>query len=487
MTLWLLILVAAGLVLSRNWPLVNDGALLHYISFMMDSGRAPYRQLLDPDLPGTFLIDWSVVHLLGPGPIAWRVFDALLLLASSAAMLVIARPTRRFAGIFAASLFWLLHLRDGMGQAGQRDLIDATLLLALVAFAFHAIRSGKLWPLPLAGLCAGIAATIKPDSLALALIVFALVLHQRQRAARPMLAPTLLAIAGVLVPLLAVGLFLLREHALHAFSITLTEIIPFYASLGRQPLTDLLRDWLSAPLRLLLAATVILAVANRRRWTCETSVLAAAVVWGLASFLIQGKGFLYHRYPSMAFLLLWTGITCVEAARTTGWPRLLATAAILYGALVIAPLSLTRAAHSTWNNGLLNALQTDLTSLGGSRLDGSIQCVDSISGCNTTLLRLHLHQQTGMLADFLLFGPETQPAIRRTRQQFWQQITDHPPRVLVVTGALHPSNADGPPFSKLATWPAFANLLATRYTLTTERSFAPGQNGALAYRIYLLR
>ena len=453
----------------------------------MDGGLAPYRQLLDPDLPGTFLIDWSVVHLLGPGPIAWRVFDALLLLASGAAMVIIARPISRFAGIFAASLFWLLHLRDGMGQAGQRDLIDATLLLAMVAFTFHATRSGKLWPFPLAGLSAGIAATIKPDSLALALIVFALVLLQRTRAHRSILVPTLLATVGFFTPLLAVSLFLLREHALHAFWTTLTEIIPFYASLGRQSLPDLLRDWLSAPLRFLLAATIVLAFADRRRWTWETSVLASAVLWGLASFLIQGKGFLYHRYPSMAFLLLWTGITCVAALQTTGWPRLLAGASLLYGALVVAPLSLSRAAHATWNNSLLDALQTDLIALGGSRLDGTIQCIDSISGCNTTLLRLHLHQQTGTLADFLLFGPETQPAIRRTREQFWQQITTCPPRVLVVTGALHPSNTDGPPFSKLSTWPTFANLLETRYTLTTERSFAPGQNGALAYRIYLLR
>ena len=486
-SVWLLLAIVIGLVTSRHWPLVNDGALLHYISFMMDGGNAPYRQLLDMDLPGALLLDWSVVHLVGPGPAAWRVFDALLLLAASTAIFAMSRPYSRFAGIFAAALFWLLHLRDGMGQAGQRDLIEAALLLAMVAFTFHAVRAGRPWPFLLAGLCAGVAVTIKPDSLLLAVLILALTLQQLRRTARPILPAALLSTAGFLIPLVAVGVFLLRQHALVAFWTTLTEIIPFYASLGRQSLPALLRDWLSAPLRLLLVATAALAFAHRQRWSWERTVLVAGVVWGLASFLLQGKGFPYHRYPSVAFLLLWCGLTCVEALRRSGWPRILGAVALLYGTLVIAPLSLTRAVHATWTNALLDALQSDLTKLHDGRLDGSVQCIDSIVGCNTVLLRLQLHQQTGMLSDFLIFGPDTVPAIRRTRETFWQQIATRPPRVIVVTGALHPGPPDTRPFVKLDTWPAFAAFLDTRYTLATERSFAPGMNGPLAYRIYTLR
>ena len=143
--------------------------------------------------------------------------------------------------------------------------------------------------------------------------------------------------------------------------------------------------------------------------------------------------------------------------------------------------------HATWNDALLSSLDTDLTNFGASRLDGAVQCIDSIVGCNATLLRLHLHQQTGMLTDFLLFGPETQPAVDRTRQGFWREITTRPPRVIVVTGALHPGAPGGLPFAKLATWPAFAQFLETRYTLIAERSFAPGISGPQAYRIYVLR
>ncbi len=223
---WLLVEVAIGLFRTRHWPLVNDGALIHYISFMMDGGSAPYRQLLDMDLPGTFLLDWSVVHVLGPGPVAWRFFDAFLLLSATAAMVAIARPYGRFAGVFGGCLFWLLHLRDGIGQAGQRDLIEAMMLLAMVGLAFQAVRSGRLWPLPLSGCCAGIAVTIKPDCLVLALMVLALLLQDEKRRGRPVTAAALLATSGFLIPMAAVGVFLVREHALSGFWTALTEVIP---------------------------------------------------------------------------------------------------------------------------------------------------------------------------------------------------------------------------------------------------------------------
>ncbi len=485
--LWLVIAVAMGVWASRRWPLVNDAALIHYISFMMDGGRAPYRQLIEMDLPGTFLLDWSVVHLLGPGPVAWRVFDAFVMLCASAAMVAIARPERWIAGVLGSGTFWLLHLRDGIGQAGQRDLVEAALLLGMVAFVFHGIRRGRAWPLLPAGLCAGAAATIKPDALVCAVLVFALLPQRGRWGGRSPGAPALAAATGLLLPFAAVGFSLWREHAVAAFWHTATEIIPYYASLGRLPLPALLRNWMPAPLRLLAVVTIALAVAARRRWRWEQTVLAAGVLWGLGSFLLQGKGFPYQRYPTMAFLVLLASLVCAEALGAPGWRRVLAAATVGFMAFVLAPLSLARTVHAEWNSALLVSLQSDLGQLGGAGLDGSIQCIDSIVGCNTVLLRLGLHQQTGLVTDFLVFGPDTVPAVQRTRAVFWKEMGTRLPRVLVVTGALHPRASDEVAFDKLAMWPAFAHLLASRYDLVTERSFAPGASGPLAYRIYRLR
>ena len=48
-----------------HWPLVGDAALMHYVVFLMDHGMAPYRDIVDPNLPTTFLIQGVVIHLFG--------------------------------------------------------------------------------------------------------------------------------------------------------------------------------------------------------------------------------------------------------------------------------------------------------------------------------------------------------------------------------------------------------------------------------------
>ncbi len=482
---WLISLVAACLVLTRHWPLVNDGALQHYISFLMDSGLAPFRQISDMNLPGSLMIDWTVVHTLGGGPVAWRVFDALLMLAASSAMLVIALPYDWFAGVTAAALFWLLHARDGMGQTGQRDLMEATLLLLVTAAAFQAVRSRSHWLFPLAAVCAGIAATIKPDSLLLSALILTVALTRNRRTGNTSTKPLIQTLGAFLLPLAAAIAFLLHHHALTAFFHSLTEVTPYYARLGRQSIGELLRDCLSTPMRVLLAIAVSLAITQRHRRSWERTVLLAGVVWGLASFFLQGKGYLYHRYPTLAFLLLWSAIECAHALDTTGWSRAIGAGGLLYASLLVAPLSLIRASRATWNNPLLDSLQADLTRLGGSALAGNLQCIDSISGCNTVLYRMRLPEATGMLSDFLLFGPPADPAVRRARSTFWSEINARPPKLIIVTGWLHPAGLDN--YAKLALWPDFAAFLDTRYTLTEQRSFSPGSNGPISYRIYTLR
>ena len=107
----------AFVIASRHWPLVGDASLIHYICFMMDHGFRPYRDLGDMNMPGSFLVEWSVMHTLGEGPVAWRIFDLLLLVVAAAATGSIvrsccgamARGRRRSCVIFAACLRAPIH------------------------------------------------------------------------------------------------------------------------------------------------------------------------------------------------------------------------------------------------------------------------------------------------------------------------------------------------------------------------------------------
>ncbi len=196
---------------SWRWPLVGDASLMHYIAFLTGRGWAPYRDLGDMNMPGSYLIEIAAMHLFGTGALAWRLFDFTLfaiatfsffavtrwvphvreatvgLLPSSTnpcAPFVTASSSRgrsKLPGLFAASLFILIHGRDGLAQGGQRDLTMAVCLITATAFLFRAVRKHSPISAAAFGLLSGIAVTIKPTAILLTVAELALALYTLQK------------------------------------------------------------------------------------------------------------------------------------------------------------------------------------------------------------------------------------------------------------------------------------------------------------------
>lgn len=510
-------------VWSWHWPLVGDASLIHYIAFLIDRGWRPYAQLGDMNMPGSYLIELGAMHLFGMGDLAWRIFDFSLMLAASASFLVIARPKNWLAALFASSLFLLVHGRDGLTQAGQRDLTMAVCLLAATAALFLAVRRNAAWPAALFGLFSGIAITIKPTSFPLTVLQLALAVHAL-RITRPghsqqgssVRTVTYAVLAYLIAPAIAVA-FLIREHAIPAFLAGFHGIVPYYASLGHRPVSFVVMHSISPLLPLVIAWVLLLAlrpalIASTRNW--ERNVLLAGVAFGLINCIVQQRALPYYRYPLLAFLLPLMALDFYHAASLTPLParmktlptsskgkasRIIAILALAFGSFFLAPQSAVLIhRYRWWENDFISSLDQNLNALGGSALSGHIQCIDSISGCGNALYRLRLEPATGVLSDFLLFGAvsdkqpsESIPILRDTRAQFAAAILAQPPQVIVVTSHLH---IDGPDdFQKLARWPMFADFLASRYTLRTE--WAPTRTARwwsreetpASYRIYVLR
>ncbi len=484
--IWLAVCLGIFLVRSIHWPQVNDPAQISYLCFLMDHGFAPYRSLIEMNMPGIYLTNWSVAHLLGVGSLPWRVFDLLLISVAMAAMICIARIYDWLYGFFAAALFALFHGQDGPAQLGQRDFILAVLFLCACAFLFEALRRDKKWLLFFFGLCSAAPITYKPQALLLTLFLLAALGWHLRSHQKPFLSAATFSVAGMAVPILLVLGFLLEKHALLAFFVTERTLLPYYATLGRHSVLSLLRLLLVNSIGALLLLGVVIALLRRSQWNWERTVLVAAILFGAASDIAQGKGFLYHRYPFAAFVLLWVGIEFAAATRVAGIPRKLAYVGLLYGA-IIAGIFTSRASHRTWDETYNQALRLDLISLGGSSLSGSVQCITMSPDCATTLYRLHLLQSTGLVYDYYIFGPNKYPAIAYVRHRFWNQFIDNRPRVIILGRWLYPERADD--YSKLNRWPAFRDELNQHYALYTERSFPPPKPGLLGYgyRIYVLR
>jgi len=555
---------------SWRWPLVGDASLIHYIGFLIQRGWAPYRDLGDMNMPGSFLIEIAAMHIFGMGDLAWRLFDfTLLAIASASFFIICSTPANRastnrvpvacpersrrvreatvgsfsrlpaispsfLAALFSASLFILIHGRDGLAEGGQRDLTMAVLLLTATAFLFVAVRKDSKWSAATFGLLSGIAFTIKPTALPLSLAQLLLAanalrrfridfLHLgRKNANRSVLihyiAPA--AAAGLIAPTIAL-IFLLREHALAAFLAGFRGIIPYYASLGHRSVGFVLLHSISPLLPIVIAWLIVLVLQRKifywsRNW--ERNALLIGVLFGLLNCIAQQRALPYYRYPLLVFLLPLMALHFVrtfDAQLTTelGAPsqtaspsemgsraaQTLAVLTLAYAAFVLAPQSAILIHRYRWREtDFITSLQQNLNSLGGPALSGHIQCIDSISGCGNVLYRMRLEPATGVLSDFLLFGsvsdnqpPESISILRDTRAQFSTAILAHPPQVIIVTSHLH---IDGPDnFEKLARWPAFASFLADRYTLHTEWSpnrtarWWSREETPASYRIYVLR
>jgi hypothetical protein len=545
----ILCLIAAGCLLvfmleTWHWPLVGDAVSVHYLILLMAHGMAPYRQIVDAQMPGTYLVDWLVVHVFGGGRAALRLFDFSLIAAAMVAMIAIAWPvaTRRaqgwfddgrYAAFLAGCLFGSVHGRDGIEQGGQRDLIMAVLLLAAYALAFHALRRQRPVLLGLAAFCSTLALTIKPTVLLAAYLVLVLALIQLRRLKIPVFTYVLAACVGVALPLAAVVIFLAVNHSIPAFLDAVRGMWPYYATLQRRPVAYLLQHSFSplASLLVLWAAIGLLngislsrlrkspgrsdeLVAIRAnsavldvRW--EGAALYGGLILCLVSFIVQGKGFVYHRYPFLAFLLLIVMLQFQRAfdsrAFEDGGPTLTVTAVTRYvgalgmivAALFIAPISTYKISRFDWrNDDYYSQLSADLNRLGGKGLSGHVQCVDAFSGCISTLYRMDLVQSTGFLVDFYFFAPRPNAVIDAMRQHFWQDMQQNPPRVFVVSKQVFPTvfSSTGEPldtYDKLKRWPQFDDYLTQHYAMAEEHEFlrpvlwASHGSHPAGYRIYV--
>ena len=495
-------------VWSRRWPLVGDASLIHYIGFMIEHGMAPYRDLGDMNMPGSFLIEMAAMRVFGGGALGWRIFDFTLLAGAAGSFSVLTRRAGWFAAVFAGALFALVHGRDGFAQGGQRDLTMAVLLVAATAALFFAVRMRAWWGMAVFGLLAGVALTIKPTALPLSLAQLFIAIYVLRRGSGPMsqkrdmghpiLLAVLWAVAGMVVgPVIALG-FLLQQRAFGAFWAGLHGIVPYYASLGHRPLGYLLLHSISPLLALVLIWLAVLGLV-RPRLDWERGMLLCGVIFGLASYVVQARGLPYYRYPLLAFLLplmaldLAAALELVrsDAARLKA-ASALAITALCVGGFFLAPQSAVLVhRYRWWQTDFISSLEQNLDRLGGSRLSGQVQCIDSISGCGTVSYDMRLLPATGVLSDFLLFGPDDVPVIRETRKAFGAVVFAHPPKVIVVSSWLH---IDGPgEYKKLDRWPALEEFLARNYRLDTvwtptrmQRWWSREELGP-GYRIYVLR
>ncbi|MGI8773381.1 MAG: ArnT family glycosyltransferase [Acidobacteriaceae bacterium] len=468
---------------SWRWPLVHDGVIMHYVVFLMDHGIAPYRDIIDINMPGTFMLQWMIVHVFGGGPAGWRFFDILTMLVAIGAACWIALPYDWRGGALGSLALALFHLSNGPTQEGQRDWFLMVLVLLGYAFLFHALRTHRPWFMALFAAAMGIAASIKPIAVFfpfILLVAACLILRRRHIAlARYVLS----AFLGACIPLLASLLFLWRWHAFSAFFTMLRGLLPFYATMGNLPLSALVQMAFGRFLWLLLLVGILLSLLLRTWRHFELNLLALGVLFGAALYVGQGKGWAQHKITLIAFALLWVSIQYYLGLRRKGAARWLGAVSILAICAGAGGIWTRMVPRERYDESALFSLQQDLEALGGPALSGHVQCLEMVSGCINDLYRMRLVQSTGFISDFFVFTHQRIPALEALRARFLSETGARPPKVMVLFASDWAS--DHVSYRQLDNWPALRDFLQSGYVLYRDQRAADGSLNNHSYRVYL--
>src|SRR5665213_2326525 len=164
---WLATLGALGtfvyyIAITLHWAVIWDSAVMHYIIFLIGKGFRPYGQILDINMPGTYIAEQMGMTVFGWSDLSWRMYEFFLLAVMAVSGMVIGGKRNWFAGLFAAAFFIAMHGADGPNTSTERDELMTVLFVSAICLAVLAGRRRiPLLMLPF-GLLAGFAVSVKP-------------------------------------------------------------------------------------------------------------------------------------------------------------------------------------------------------------------------------------------------------------------------------------------------------------------------------------
>jgi hypothetical protein len=472
-------------VFTVHWPWMWDEQVFHYDVFLMQHGKVLYRDIYDLNLPGYLVLERLVMTVFGGGDLGWRMYEYMLLGLLTISGAIIARPYDWLAGLFGGVTFAVLHGIDGAAMAVERDEVVAVMLMAVFALLCIALRRGRAAPMIVGGFVLGMATLIKPTVAPFVLLFVVLLFAGARAHGRAVGRYAWFGLAGVAVAGALVLGFMLPE-SLRPFLNFQSKALPYYSSLGHADWMYMLKSSLPVSGAVLCAAALVTALWNPAVRNWEIWGVRAAVLLGALTYFVQRKGYTYHRYPLLAFALLWVGMEFCIAMKGKGVRKAYGAACLAAAVLLILPSGVNRLRHARHDsNPFADQLQTDLLRLGGNDLQGQVQCLDLVTGCYSALYRLGLMQSTGWMGDLQFFGPNDHKAVPYYRQIFWNQIHRDPPRVIVLSSEWFGARQYS--FDKLDAWPQFREYLTAAYRLDVTRTFGSFDGNVLAYRIYVRR
>lgn len=328
-------------------PLERDEGEFGYMGQLINQGVAPYVEAYNMKTPGTYAMYALFLRSFGDTAAAIRLGLLLTNAVTIVLVFLLARPIAGAWGAFAgATAFAAMSLSPTvLGTFAHATHFVVVFALAGLLCLGHALRTGRWWRFLLSGVLLGLSVLMKQNGVffvALAVLQLAWVEWRRQpRAAARAAGRACLLALGVLVPLVAAALILVRAGAWPRFWFWVVSYAHAYVS--QVSLREAPANLRTTGLPIVQAASVLgllalggLAVAGIESWRSRRPGFVLTFVVVSAAAVCPGFWFRPHYYilflPAAALLVAVAARTVQDRlAPTLGAPVAMAMAVALAG------------------------------------------------------------------------------------------------------------------------------------------------------------
>lgn len=486
-TTFFLILLAALLIaqaaFSLQWPIAHDSAPLLYEAFLMQSGRIPYKDFFDFQMPGSYIAYYLLGILSSFNAYRIRILDIVILTALVTITHLAMRRLGKLPSFAAPILFALKYLEGGPALSLQREyLILIFISLSIWIGVTDTLNFRKRLML---GLFYGLAATLKPHA-ALGLLPFLFFdiadLRERRElslssAARQIFLPITI---GFAIPVSLITLYLAITHSLFPLLDIILNYVPLYTQINGEmvimPSSERLTYLFNQVWRLGGSALWLLPAAfgiylNRNR---QAYLLASLTIIYALYPALTGQFFPYHYIP-----FLYTIILVASLSLSTHHFPLSNPPSFLFplsSFILITTILINVKPSQTFIRQLQGkdiAIAADRATQISTFLEKNlepgdqVQPLDWTGGSLLAILENRAPIATSYVFDFYFYHHVSNPYIQSLRADFMTQLQESKPRFIIEVTAIDKPWVSGEDTSR--DFPELRAFLAENYSVTMER------------------